>query len=232
MMKQLLPIPVLFLLLTAFLTGTGCPLQLDVGSASYEVGTHGVEVFPVANPAPPQGQHPRLEVTIRQQGNQLIATPSSDKRLNPQTLRYQWYRNDERIPRATGSSYMPQGEGSYHVEITSVETDCHARSSYLYINQPATGSGNLGHTATAGPVVDIFPNPGSGFVTVSFATVEQKSYMIKLYNMFGKEEQTWSYGEKSFTVDHTLNIDHLPDGIYFVEVKMDDHSYVRKIVKY
>ncbi len=76
--------------------------------------------------------------------------------------------------------------------------------------------------------ISIFPNPASKVLTISLPATNIKSCTINLYDMLGEKMlPTHTLNLKL----ETLNISSLPQGIYFLEVLMDNEKVVRKVVK-
>ena len=77
-----------------------------------------------------------------------------------------------------------------------------------------------------GNVISIYPNPANKFVVIS-SEVAVKA--IEIYNLLGEKVfQTTSNNLKQFQT--TIDVHHLPASIYFVKVKSETGSAVRKLV--
>ncbi len=76
--------------------------------------------------------------------------------------------------------------------------------------------------------ISIFPNPATDLLTISLPATNIKSCILNLYDMLGEKMlPTHTLNLKL----ETLNISSLPQGIYFLEVMMDNEKVVRKVVK-
>jgi len=75
--------------------------------------------------------------------------------------------------------------------------------------------------------LSLYPNPTTSLLTLSLPNTNQKA-TINLYDMLG-EKVLPSYSTSS--TQSTIDLSHLPQGIYFLEVLMDGEKQVRKVVK-
>ncbi len=76
--------------------------------------------------------------------------------------------------------------------------------------------------------ISIFPNPASNLITISLPATNIKSCSINLYDMLG-EKMLPSYS--TYSTQTTIDLSSIPQGIYFLEVMMDNEKVVRKVVK-
>lgn len=71
----------------------------------------------------------------------------------------------------------------------------------------------------------VFPNPAVDNINIHLSLTEAKKVVIKLYNSLGAEVQTAiemnaSVGDN----EYKINIENLPEGIYFVRINVDGTS--------
>jgi hypothetical protein len=66
----------------------------------------------------------------------------------------------------------------------------------------------------------IFPNPSNGVINICSG---KKIISLNIYNMIGNLVMVSDIYENNYK----LNIDYLNEGIYFVEIKLDDGSLIK-----
>lgn len=80
--------------------------------------------------------------------------------------------------------------------------------------------------AMAGVGVRISPNPTNGPVMVEVVSENAGSVALRVLDAQGREVAALDFSEKTTTLD----LGHLPAGSYFVEVRMEQGTMVRKVV--
>ncbi len=86
----------------------------------------------------------------------------------------------------------------------------------------------MGESASTG--LTVYPNPGNGNYQVTLNTGSTGQVSMKVFNLLGKvvyENESPASG----LMQQTLNLEHLVNGVYFLKVKGDGVSIVKKIVK-
>jgi len=76
--------------------------------------------------------------------------------------------------------------------------------------------------------VQIYPNPSTALFNVETILAKEEVVNLTVTNMLGQEIKTDSFWH---TEKYTLNLEHYPSGVYFVKVKTNTGSLVKKIVK-
>ena len=130
-------------------------------------------------------------------------------------LEYQWFFNGNPILDATEAFYIPNQSGNYSVQLTN-GFGCQSESTPF--NFVVTSTQNL----SLEQPVRIFPNP-----TITTLNIENSSpiELGKIYNGQGKEiEYLWSNTNQ-------IDIAHLENGIYFLEIQVNKVSQVLKFIK-
>jgi hypothetical protein len=93
-------------------------------------------------------------------------------------------------------------------------------ASYLITrgDAPLDGSVTVGNTAAESPVsgVEIFPNPGDGLFIIRFLPPSPTPWQGRLLNRLGQELQRFVWLQAAG--HHTMDIRHLPAGVYFLQV--------------
>ena len=73
---------------------------------------------------------------------------------------------------------------------------------------------------------ELYPNPASEKLTISFTSIHQKEISLKIYNAFGQEV----YSQQIPNETKTIDISHFTDGMYFVRAITDKQIYDKKII--
>jgi hypothetical protein len=125
----------------------------------------------------------------------------------------------------TGDTYTPTNlQGGDKVMARVVENGCESANSNELVD--VTSVLQLGNS---GGMVNVFPNPASGSVNVSFTGTENGEVSISIRNMVGQE-----VASKAVTLsgDHTENIDlsHLETGVYMVVISNDDKQVSQQLI--
>ena len=158
---------------------------------------------------PPQG--------ILQSGDTLIA--------NPGAVSYQWYFNGSLIPGATDYFYVAPASGNYNVVATDVN-DCEVEA---VVNDVIAGI----QFAVGNAQMAIFPNPVSDILEVRNLN-QYPDVSIKIYNILGTAVSLPpdSYRDANCQLPTCfLDVSTLSPGIYFLQLKSDSTTIVRRFVK-
>lgn len=78
---------------------------------------------------------------------------------------------------------------------------------------------------------ELFPNPTRGNVQINFSTNGSQQYRIECYDLAGKLISTESLGNRNGTVNHTLDLNKIAEGVYTLKLIGNDASITRKLVK-
>lgn len=128
---------------------------------------------------------------------------------------YQWYFNGIAIPGANGPSYIPVNTGDYSLQVSGTNA-CIGTSSLQYF-------GIVGINESNSNIINIAPNPSSGFFTISSAV---KLTHIQITDMVGniicESEPGRAYTE--------INIANFSKGIYTVTCVNEKGISTNKIV--
>jgi len=112
-------------------------------------------------------------------------------------------------------------------------TDLREREIYnadiVYPDGKVVGINDLKKRQLAG--VSVYPNPAVGQTTVSFDLKHNQSVSINVMDIQGRSLRTESLGMQiAGSVQHTLSLDGIAPGNYFVSVTAGDHSHIEQIV--
>ena len=84
-------------------------------------------------------------------------------------------------------------------------------------------------TGTPAPVVDIFPNPVTDELSISFDHHQFQHAEVQLYNASG--ERIFIVVEDEKRSSKTISMKSLPPGVYLVDVWLDGKCVIRKVIK-
>lgn len=86
---------------------------------------------------------------------------------------------------------------------------------------------NLGNEDTTQYTFEIYPNPTQGFLTIKFAQTHT-NVKFQLSTVTGK--QILSDALNTPTSNHTMNLNGLDSGLYFLEIATQNQTYIKKII--
>ncbi|MCX7996095.1 MAG: T9SS type A sorting domain-containing protein, partial [candidate division WOR-3 bacterium] len=93
-------------------------------------------------------------------------------------------------------------------------------------NPPDQIANNIYH-----PNLEIYPNPAYDKLTIHYVLPERSMVNLSLYDVSGRLIETMVNGVKgSGYHQKTLKISHLPQGVYFIRLNLDNNCIIRKIV--
>jgi hypothetical protein len=78
--------------------------------------------------------------------------------------------------------------------------------------------------------IQIYPNPNSGQFTLKLNPMVDERLDIKVLNMIGKPVYNKTSIDVSRGIEMIFNLDHLPGGLYYLEISGKEYKTVRKIV--
>ena len=75
--------------------------------------------------------------------------------------------------------------------------------------------------------IDVFPNPTTGLLNISFGNVEPDGYSIEIYDALGRLVSSENVNE---TGNHTMDISAYPEGLYVVRISTSSFVANKKIM--
>jgi Secretion system C-terminal sorting domain len=78
---------------------------------------------------------------------------------------------------------------------------------------------------------NLFPNPTSDKVTISFSLEEKSNIKIELIDLFGQQLLNEEIGEMSGFIQRQLQVDKLSCGLYFVKLTVNNKMSFAKFIK-
>ena len=127
-----------------------------------------------------------------------------------------------------GKDYTGEGACCMETFCETVDVDCEAG--------PDPGrvapSSNNQKISSRSSMLEVFPNPSSGNVTVNYTLKNDEQVQVFLINMDGQVAQTIQDTEQMARGKHTLDIDgsELVDGLYIISIKYGDKLDSQKIM--
>lgn len=137
--------------------------------------------------------------------------------LSTDAVAYQWYLNGELIPGATDQNLVPEQNGTYTVEIESIDGCSVFSEDFNLIN--------LSTSQSDAAAIIIYPNPTDGIVTFSGLPANQQIHRLQVTNLAG----AIVLETKKF--DGQIDLSELPSGTYLIKFQMDQKELVKKVVK-
>ncbi|MEL6943995.1 MAG: T9SS type A sorting domain-containing protein, partial [Bacteroidota bacterium] len=144
-------------------------------------------------------------------------------------LSLQWYLNDALIADATETTLCTEESGIYTLEITDANTGCINRFSQEVEYDVKIENCNLTNTESiAVHDFKLYPNPASTWLTIEFQSVTIHPVEVKLFDIIGKSQNlSISRAGNSITID----VENLPNGIYWLQFTLDGNTITKKVVK-
>jgi hypothetical protein len=136
-------------------------------------------------------------------------------------LTYNWYLNDTLVASNIGeNSYDMQESGYYRCEITNLVTP------QLTLSTEQSLSPLVGINAFSMPLVaTIYPSLSTGIIHIQAAPIQSAALRLNVFSMTG---DLVHQDQNPYT--QTLNLSHLPKGVYLVEINDSMHRLVKKVV--
>ena len=122
---------------------------------------------------------------------------------------------------AVGST---QNVGTVNVTLTATD-ECGNTSNCNFDVDITNTTGIVDNTRVN---ITIFPNPNNGLFTVHLGTEMNGGITIQVYNLLG--EIVYNESKENANTAYKLDLQHVEKGIYYVSVKGDDKSIVKKIM--
>jgi hypothetical protein len=172
----------------------------------------------------------RWESRLQDNGNkdftpfQAVATPVTLGMRRHNGLLQAYYR----IPGGSGWQLVTQMQDHLNecveVGFGAFTTDPAGTATAVIGPVNTIGSSNTGFggepvvqlSAAGGSMLNIWPNPASGAVTLSLGAAPEAPLQALLIDGLGREARTWTLPDG--VVQHQLNVEGLPAGLYWLQV--------------
>ncbi len=149
----------------------------------------------------------------------VLTLLGNDTMVYSSNLDLQWYYNSSSLSSETDTILIAQNNGDYFLTVTDP---------FLCLNYSDTIS-----LLTVGNIefdndfeIKIFPNPTSRLLNIS-STKNEQVFTLNLLDVSGKNIQTI----KSFGNNLTLNLNNLPNGVYFLQLELKDRMVTKKFIR-
>ena len=77
----------------------------------------------------------------------------------------------------------------------------------------------------------IYPNPSSGIFNVRFNDTWKGNVDLRVLDIFGRSQYQRNIDNSSGQVEHQVDISNKSDGIFVIELVMDNKKVIKKVVK-
>ncbi|NNC84478.1 MAG: T9SS type A sorting domain-containing protein, partial [Bacteroidia bacterium] len=141
-------------------------------------------------------------------------------------LSYQWYLNGLPIAGATSQTYVVTQLGDYQVEIGSANGCTEISNIYTItiISPPGIDEG-------AEEIdLQIFPNPTADVFNIAFELEETANVKITLRNALSQDLILLNEEKIRGKYENQFDATNYTDGIYLLEIEVDDVSFNRKLI--
>jgi hypothetical protein len=139
----------------------------------------------------------------------------------------QWFLNEALIPGATNPVYNPEASGNYYVILTDLVSGCPSLPSNI-INFLMTGIGSPEKDGW----VNVYPNPFSEKITISYLLQESGPVKISLNDAFGKEVRVIRNDERQSQGKHLVEMmaGNLENGFYILKIQTLSFTISKKVL--
>lgn len=147
----------------------------------------------------------------------------------PYNTHIQWYKNGEAIDGANQMTYLITGPGSYHVEAApDFCPESSSNNAGLPIVVEVDNNCNLGTTNPREIYSNIYPNPTNDVLLLDLAT-DSRFTSYRIIDATGKilVDNELISGQTTTPI----NVGHLSDGFYFLQLQGNNHSTVKRFIK-
>jgi hypothetical protein len=148
-------------------------------------------------------------------GSDLVSSPA---------YAYQWYLNGVMIQGATSQTLTPTTNGYYSVTVFNLSGCVSSSVSYTY-NLSSINENNDEN------LIKIYPNPAHDQFVIEAEFMGSEKISVVLLNTLGEVVMMIDEGFKGMTYHKTVNIEHLPYGVYYLRIINGDKAIVSKIIR-
>jgi hypothetical protein len=127
--------------------------------------------------------------------------------------------NGEKITGATSQTYTPTQSGNYVVRITDSNGCVYQYSkTYVFVLGPSAMI-----EVNFSDKISLYPNPTSGIINISGASLYGKQFSIQVIDQLGKIVQTMYNA-------NTIDISSMPNGNYFIQLNSSEGTATKQIL--
>ena len=165
-----------------------------------------------------------------------LATPMVQLNLcdlaaqNISAVAYQWYLQNNLIAGANTRFYSASAAGYYFVKISD-SVGCTAQSTDVFVNYPACLTEGI-EALYDQPEFEIYPNPASSEITVSFTNGSAVAVHIEVFDLIGQSIYRTVDLNASSGYKYAINTSNWSTGTYLIKVINGDGKLaVKRLVK-
>jgi hypothetical protein len=153
----------------------------------------------------------------------------------PGISEYTWYLDpaEAGIIEGTGLTstvtWNPDYLGTAYISVTATD-ECGEGENSVPFEVTVDNTVGIGNPESYGSGFSIYPNPGNGLFNIQLSSEKPDVIQMKLSNVLG-EIILCKPVQMSNTKNYQLNLEDLPDGIYFLVIEGDGQSVTKKLVK-
>jgi hypothetical protein len=170
-----------------------------------------------------------FKATCENKNRQLTWTTATETNNNFFTV----YRSKDAVNWEEMGSVDGKGNSSQQVNYFFIEKEPYTDIAYYLLKQ-TDFNGNYSYSS---PItiyncederiekINIYPNPTSGKIQLSFENEQENNYSIKIENVFG--EEVYSSTKENNPI---IDISNYTEGIYFVHITVNSQTIIQKIL--
>jgi hypothetical protein len=138
---------------------------------------------------------------------------------------YQWYDNDDNLV-GSGDSLKPDQSGSYYAVAVDTVSGCTSAPSEVV----KALLSSLDQLASSVAEINLYPNPASDHITVSFNLVKPQPVKLTMHDLFGKTIKIQTLSPSAGSFQQRIKLGRIPSGIYVVSLEFEDGTFREKVV--
>ncbi len=153
----------------------------------------------------------------------------------PEITEYNWYLEPAEAGSVEGKgltstvTWNPEYLGTAYISVAAIG-ECGEGEVSVPFEVTVDNTVGTGDPEGNGLGLSIYPNPGHGIFNILISSDQMGYQEIKLTNILGETILKESV-KLNNTINYQLNLEDLPDGIYFLVVGSNDQMVTRKLVK-
>ena len=151
-------------------------------------------------------------VTIIRLGDTLLAGSAPS---------YQWYKDGIALPGETGQKLVLSSNGTYKVKVDAIGCDNGPFSNEITVEDKWLGIEEKGDE-----FISIHPNPAEEFIMIRLDQT-QSPVRIRIVDFKGAVLNDMILPAQS---QYVISTDHLVEGFYIVEIKLDDRVERKRLI--
>jgi hypothetical protein len=167
----------------------------------------------------------------------VFITTSSDYTTDgfPEISEYNWYLDPAEAGAIQGLglnstvTWNPDYLGLAYITVSAI-SECGEGEMSPALPVTVDNTVGIGNPENHGLGMAVYPNPGDGLFNIQISSEKPGMMLLKLNNVLGETLLSRSVQINS-TSDYQLNLENLPDGIYFLVVEANEQQVTKKVFK-